>query len=260
MSLFLRWLKSSIKGFFGFFGVSIHRHKVSKYRAQQMLPLKPDHFFDLYFSLIDPENFFFVQIGANDGKTNDLLYSYIDKYNLRGIIVEPQVDVFEKLKMSHKIHSRLAFANVAIAGKTQKMTFYTVKKELIDDSNYFQATAISSFNKRVFEETLKRRIGGFIKNISANLDDYTEKKVIEALSFEDFVSQYKIQKIDFLFLDCEGYDFEILKTIDFTAYKPKVINFESKFMSDVDREACESMLISHGYKLFRYHNDTCAFQ
>jgi hypothetical protein len=61
---------------------------------QHELPLQPKHFFDLYFSLVNPRNFFFVHIGANDGLSRDLLHEYITAYNLKGILVEPQEEIF----------------------------------------------------------------------------------------------------------------------------------------------------------------------
>ena len=36
-----------------------------------------NHFPSLYFSLIDLDDFYFVEVGANDGKTYDPPYNYI---------------------------------------------------------------------------------------------------------------------------------------------------------------------------------------
>lgn len=252
-------MKKIVKKIFLALGISVSKVRVSRYPAQEERQITPKHFFDLFFSSINPADFYFVQVGANDGKTNDLLHEYITKYNLSGTIVEPQPDVFEKLKASYQYQNNLHFSNVALASSSGQMSFYTVKKELRTDENFFQVTAISSFNRKVFEETVKKRVPHIIKYISNNIEDYTEIITVPALSFEDFVSRNKILKIDFLFLDCEGYDFEILKTINFEKIKPKVINFESKFLSDQDRSLCEALLERNGYKLFRYANDTCAF-
>jgi len=41
------------------------------------------------------EQFYFVQIGANDGVIADSLNPLIRKYRLRGCLVEPMRDVFE---------------------------------------------------------------------------------------------------------------------------------------------------------------------
>jgi hypothetical protein len=40
-------------------------------------------------------DFFFIQIGANNGMTGDPIRKYILKYHWRGILVEPQPDIFQ---------------------------------------------------------------------------------------------------------------------------------------------------------------------
>jgi len=57
-----------------------------------------DHFLSLYFSLIDSDDFYFVEVGSNDGKTNDPLYDYVKNFDLSGVLVEPQKEVYDKLK------------------------------------------------------------------------------------------------------------------------------------------------------------------
>lgn len=254
-------MKKYINNIVKFFGIEIVKLRPQgKYQAQRERPITVKHFFDLYFSLINPTDFFFIQIGANDGKTKDLLGDYIRKYKLRGILVEPQSDVFTKLKETYAGNQEVELVNIAISDQSGKQTFYTVKKELVNEKNYFEVTAISSFNKKVFQETLRKRIPDVIQYTSEDLDDYTEEIEVSALSLRDFIQTHNVRRMDFLFLDCEGYDFAIIKMIDFKNMPPGVINFESKFLNDSERVECESLLESHGYELFRHGNDTCAFR
>ena len=153
----------------------------------------------------------------------------------------------------------MQFANVALGKKDDKLTFYTVKKELINDANYFETTAIASLDKEMIKVTIEKRIPHVIERISDDINDYIEETKVDCLTFESFIKKFDVPKFDFLFMDCEGYDHEILKTIDFSRYTPKLINFESKFLSDIDRKECEERLMSYGYQLFRHGNDTCAF-
>lgn len=250
--------KNIVKKIFNRMGYSVTKNSVVPH-PQHTKPLTPKHFFDLFFSLVDPKKFFFIQIGANDGKSRDMMYDYIDKYDLAGILVEPQAEVFEKLKEAHKDHRRIRFANVAISERTEQLDFYTVKKELITPENYFEATAIASFDKDTFMKTLERRIPKVISKISDNLEDNYEIHAIEALSLSDFLNKESVENFDLLFLDCEGIDHKIIKMVDFKKYHPKLIIFESKFLNDAERAECENLLISNGYDLFRHGNDTCAF-
>jgi FkbM family methyltransferase len=252
-------MKALLKKIFAYFGYQLNR-AVPDNNPQKQKQLEPRHFFDMFFSNVNPDDFFFVQIGANDGKTRDILYPYVTRHNLRGILVEPQVDIFERLKDNYKGIDSVTFANVAISNEDGRKSFYKVKDTFITEANFFEVTAIASFNKDVFDKTLTKRIGRIIENVSPNLADYTDEIVVDTLTLKSFVRSYDVQKIDFLFLDCEGYDFEILKMFDFGRFSPKIINYESKFQSDEERRACEGLLESKGYTLFRHGNDTCAFR
>jgi FkbM family methyltransferase len=231
-----------------------------KVLPQRMLPVTPEQFFDLYFSMVDKEKFFLVQIGANDGKSRDRMHDYVTRLDLSGILVEPQKQVFEKLKQSYAGRDKISFANVAIGNKEGELTFYTVKDSLINEENYFETTAIASLDKSTIENNIKKRIPKIIERISDDINDYISESKVACLTFDSFVKKFNVPVFDFLFLDCEGYDYEILKTIDFSKHTPKMINFESKFLSDVEREECEKMLSKNGYQYFRHGNDTCAFR
>lgn len=178
-----------------------------------------DILFDLFFSQKD---IFFVQIGASDGKRHDPIYPYVKKYNLTGIAIEPLQDAFKLLQQTYA-DSRVQCVYVAIGKETGIFPFYV-------DSTSF---------------------------IKKNTDD--RKILVKTLSLKDLVRAYNIETIDFLQLDTEGYDYEILKTFDFN-FSPKVINFENVYLSKEDRRECENLLTSHGYTLFDIGKDTCAYK
>jgi hypothetical protein len=56
-------------------------------------------------------------------------------------------------------------------------------------------------------------------------------------------------------IDAEGYDFKILKTLDFNKLKPKFINYERVLLQE-DEQACREMLEAQGYRLFDWGQDT----
>lgn len=253
-----------IKKLVGKLGYTIARQGIAPH-PQHEKQVTYKQFFDLYFSMIEPSDFFFVQLGANDGKTRDPMHEYISKYNLSGILVEPQKNIFEKLKKTYENRSNLQFANVAIAQQDGTQVLYGVKPSLITETNFFEATAISSLSRDIFQLSLKKRIGSrkssyYIEPISEDLADYEEITTINTVTFDTFVKQYAIKKIDLLFMDCDGSDHKILQMFDFNKFSPKVINYESKVLGHSDRELCERLLESRGYQLFRHGNDTCAFR
>lgn len=76
----------------------------------------------------DPD-FFFVQIGANDGLRNDPIHHYVRKYGWKGILVEPQSKVFSSLVKNYEGHSGLIFENVAIGEEDGEIELFTIDAE-----------------------------------------------------------------------------------------------------------------------------------
>src|SRR5215207_8561123 len=55
----------------------------------------------------ETQDFYFVQIGANDGVMNDSLNPQIRKYGFRGCLVEPMPDVFNILQHNYRDQPQL---------------------------------------------------------------------------------------------------------------------------------------------------------
>ena len=232
-------------------------YEIQKIRTENSEYLNFQHFLALYFSKISLDDFFFIQIGANDGKTRDPIYNFVLSYNLSGILIEPEEYVFKKLKQNYRDNNNLTFENVAISNKDGYQKMYKVKEsyqKIFTNATGIYATGISSFNKDHLKKNLKKKKILFKKN------DYIEEIKVETLTLKTLLQKYEIKKIDFLQVDVEGFDFKIIKMIDFNRFSPSLINYENKHLNVIDQIKCEKYLQSKGYTLFRHGDDTCAFK
>ena len=87
------------------------------------------------------------------------------------------------------------------------------------------------------------------------------KKKIETLTFSEMIKNYniKIDNIDFLNIDTEGSDFNVLKSINIQKYKPKLICIEiSKFTKRQDKKKILNYLKLNNYK-FIYKTSVSSF-
>lgn len=75
---------------------------------------------------------------------------------------------------------------------------------------------------------------------------------VKSMTWEKFIDFFGISNIDFLLLDCEGYEFEILKSIDFNKNNVKLIRYE--FYHLPNKEECDTYLQKNGFK-----TDLCYF-
>lgn len=210
-----------------------------------------------YLSSKNASDFFFLQIGAYDGITNDPISVFVRQHKWRGVLIEPQKEVFEELKENYREHPQLVFLNVAIADKDGKKDFYRVRNTTHQLPFWYRQIASLSLNT-----VLKHRNGipdyGIIDRI-ANIDDLIEVERVNCITFDTLLNILEIDRIDLLQIDAEGYDFEILKTIDFERVKPKIIHYEHMHLNKEQDDECVRYLINQGYLIAREFENTVAY-
>ncbi len=193
------------------------------------------------------DDFFFVQIGSNDGVIHDPLFQYINRYRWKGILVEPIDYYFERLKANYKDNPQLLFENVAISEKQEIRDFYRVKEEL--DFLPAWSKGLGTFYPQVL---LKHRW------LIPKLKNYIVKERVSCISLKQLFERHRVEKIDLLMIDTEGYDSEIIKQLDFDTIKPSIIIYEHKHLKTIDKKTCELLLEKQEYFLSKHFSNTMA--
>ena len=187
----------------------------------------------------DREDFFFVQIGSNDGITHDPLYEYINKFKWSGIMVEPVKHMYDRLVHNHRDKQNIQFKNVAISNDGSEKIFYSARGDAPDG----RGNRISSFSKQHIQGISKRPFARAFKN---NFSGFFKEEKIKTLTFNQLVDG--INRVDLLHVDAEGHDFAILKSIDYDTLAPGIILFETRHIPT--RQALR-FLRSKGYNAFK---------
>jgi FkbM family methyltransferase len=154
---------------------------------------------------INRPGFFFVQIGANDGVFYDPIRRWIVKHDWSGVMFEPQAQCVEKLNALYSGNPKIRIANLGIAKESGKRKLYR-----------------HAFGSGCHSLLLRRE--------HCDGDSFDE---IDCITFEQAVRIYGIRHIDLLAIDTEGYDLQILDSLDLDLIKPQNIWFE-KWVHDFD--------------------------
>lgn len=174
----------------------------------------------------------FIQVGSNDGKTGDPLFKFITKNKVKGVLIEPVDYLFENLKANYSGVSGISFENVAISNKNAICDFFVVEqnnnKDLPDWYNQ-----LSSFS---LETILKH------KNEIPDLENLIVRKSIPTKTIDFILEKHELFDLDILHIDTEGFDYEIIKTINFDKVKPKILLFEHKHLELHDYKICIKLL------------------
>ncbi len=144
----------------------------------------------------------YIDIGCNHPiELNNTYLAY--KNGGQGVLADANPDLSKIISRKRK---RDKFVNTGIAAKsTEKMIFYTLSYSVL-----------STFDKKLAEKIISN---GKIKILN-------EQKV-PVIGINDFLKIYFNKKTDFVSLDVEGFDAEIIHEWDFTKYKPAVFCVET---------------------------------
>ena len=202
--------------------------------------------------LNNTDNFFFVQIGGNDGKSFDPIFDFITRNHtrLKGIILEPMQDIFEELKNNYRKCHNIKCINKAIHNTKEEMLLYRVDPAKADKLPGW-TKGIASFNPNHHKQS----------NIPT---DCIITESVPCLSFARLLADYDIQNINLLQIDTEGYDVQILMNIDFDIIRPSIIHFEHGLAEGImDHKTFDQVserLRRYGYQILVEPYDATAYQ
>lgn len=145
---------------------------------------------------------FYVDVGAHHPQRFSNTYFFY-KRGWNGINIDATPF---SMKLFNELRKRDINLEFAVSDKQETLTYYM-----------FNEPALNSFDK---ELSLKRNL----------LEHYSilETKNINTITLENILDKYlpKNQDIDFLSIDVEGFDFQVLKSNNWEKYSPKVVLIE----------------------------------
>lgn len=240
----ISWLSKVVKQFYYALPTQIRSiFGINDYRTPVELKLKP--------LIKNRDNFFFIKIGANDGLRSDPIAALIKQYRWSGIMVEPVKYLFERLERNYEKFPNIQCVNAAIANLNGKKTFYSIREKRPGEDLPIWHDGINSFN---LDTVLKH------KHSFPNIEDYLIQTEVECLTFAHLIKEYQVSQLNLLHIDTEGYDYEIIKLVDFEKIKPEIILYENKHLQNFEKQACEDFLAKEGYTVVDLSGDTLAYQ
>ncbi|MFH1772969.1 MAG: FkbM family methyltransferase [Patescibacteria group bacterium] len=144
---------------------------------------------------------FYVDVGANDPKKNNNTFLFY-KNGWSGINIEPNIKKIDLFKKKRKRDLNL---NFGIGTANGDLKFYI-----------FNVDTLSTFSKKVANDYVS--MGHKILDI----------KKIKVLSLKSILDKYlNSRNIDFLSVDTEGNDLDVLKSNDWDKYRPNFLIIET---------------------------------
>ena len=166
------------------------------------------------------ENGYFVDFGATNGCDISNSYLLETKFNWKGILAEPSKLWHSELKKNRKVNIN-----------TDCLWSETGKELIFNEVDDGELSTIDEFSSS--DQHKNRRLNG-------------RQYKVNTISLKDLLIKYDAPKlIDYLSIDTEGSEFEILKNFDFDNFKFRVITCEHNYNDN--REKIYKLLTDNGY-------------
>jgi len=189
---------------------------------------------DIVFEFFKGRKGRLLDIGANDGVTisNSLLFI---ENGWNAVLVEASPITFEKLLENHGKNKKVKCVNRCISDFNGKTTFYhNITHFGTDDKDL-----LSTIVEKNFEDSSR----------SYPFSTFE----IECCDFDTLHSEIGKEKFDYISIDAEGVDFQILKQIDLSKLGTELLVIEYNDDSSV-RENIVSYCSSHGLRNILHDN------
>lgn len=188
-------------------------------------------------------SFSFIQVGANDGVSFDFLYEFVTKRKSSGLVIEPVKEYFAELLVNYLSFQNIIPVNKAVHPTDKQVVVYKIN------------------------ENVKNKYPDWVKGI-ASLDANHHKKTniestdiiattVDADTLENIIAEnFTGGQVDYFQIDTEGFDYEILKMINFKKNRPLMIKYESVNLGLLEKDYAMALLKKAGYYVFIEHGDT----
>jgi len=198
------------------------------------MPKTHDKFDECIRRVFGTESISFIQVGAFDGVQGDPIRKYIVEYNWSGILIEPQKKYFNRLVKNYAGHSGLVFENVLIHPKKKELTLHIVRKD----------PSCSSTNEKNRNVWRWKKKG--IKRVAC-----------KATRLDKLLEKHHVPHVDLLQIDTEGDDWNVICSLNFKRYTPRIVHYEQKHLGDRKKD-CADFLTRMGYDIIEDDSDVIA--
>ena len=207
----------------------------------------------LYLLLKEENHIRYLQIGANDGIMFDPMYEFVvrNHYHVSGLLVEPVEIYYQRLQKNYSNFTQITAIRKAIHNTEKSMKMFVARE-----------TGVSNLGKNIsgMSSFSKEHLMQYGLLAETDIDEVN----VQCSSVVELLQEYDFLDINLLVIDTEGYDFQILDSLDFDQIKPKVVRFEhglsaGTMTSTELRYLCDKFN-RFGYQVSIVNNDAIAIQ
>jgi FkbM family methyltransferase len=200
----------------------------------------------LYGLLISLPRVRFLQIGANDGRTDDPLWTFRRYPHWSGILVEPADGPFRRLSANYAPWSgRFTLVKAAVGAASRLLPLYHFPAGPGVPAHLDQ---VASLDEALVLHHRSR--------LAMPAEVPVTNSQVRCVTFAELCHAHDLAALNVLVIDAEGSDAAILAQVDLTWLRPELLLFEHVHLSDDLRATMLRRLGAAGYETFAVGHDT----
>lgn len=182
----------------------------------------------------------FVEVGANDGDQHDHIAALIRGHSWRGVMVEPVPYVFARLRENYGDLERVTLENAAIADADGARPFYHLAPvaDHVEEGLPQWYDGIGSFSRAAVADHVR---------LIPDIEQRLVETGVTCLTFTSLCARHGLTEVDLVVVDTEGYDHEIIRSIDFTRFRPALVVYEHYHLPIDKLEYTRGLMHASGY-------------
>lgn len=192
---------------------------------------------------------FVLQIGAMDGVDQDPIHDFLRRNHWPALLVEPVPHYFSQLEKTYKHEDNVSLRRCAITDYNGTAIMHVIDPEaIINEGLPNWARGASSLHAG------RNALGwGHIQPHVIDIE-------VPCCTLMALIEEQGIGQIDLLQIDAEGHDYQILKQLDFSRFRPAIINLEYVNLPEHEQQATCDLLSEQGYIFEKHGYDLLAIR
>ena len=159
-----------------------------------------------------------LQFGANDGVMADPVHDIVKKPHVHSVLVEPVPHVFDRLEATYRLYPQVRCLKLAVVPdeETTSVDFFFLKpREGFEFDDLYSG----------WSSTRREHLEKFRQYVR-NFDELLCCEQVPSVTVNRLFQMSGWPTLDLLQIDVEGLDVEIVGSIYFTTWRPRLIRFE----------------------------------
>ena len=173
------------------------------------------------------KNGFLIEVGAANGIVNSNTRNLIENFDWTGVLIEPNPLSFVELEKLYSKNINVTTVNKGVANVEgeQDMNLHIFGNNQVD----YQ---ISSFDTEFRKRIIKRRGDGYSKIVPVKMSS------LRLILSNNSVPSH----IDFMSVDCEGFDIQVLESNCWNTFRPTIVCVELSMPVEILNDVMQKSL------------------